>query len=112
MVIEHLERASGHLRFEIAAAVTRKRAPLLLYRLAEPASRFLNHDQARVQPPPGDRLSLARDPGPRPRCHRTRAARRGSGLPLGSSKAMLISRFITIWIGRSPGQAARDDRYS
>jgi ribosome-binding factor A len=37
VVIEHLERASGHLRFEIAAAVTRKRAPLLLYRLAEPA---------------------------------------------------------------------------
>jgi ribosome-binding factor A len=37
VVIEHLERASGHLRFEIAAAVTRKRAPLLLYRVAEPA---------------------------------------------------------------------------
>ena len=37
VVIEHLERASGHLRFEIAAAVTRKRAPLLLYRFAEPA---------------------------------------------------------------------------
>jgi ribosome-binding factor A len=36
VVIEHLERASGHLRHEIAAAVTRKRTPLLLYRLAEP----------------------------------------------------------------------------
>jgi ribosome-binding factor A len=38
VVIEHLERASGHLRHEIAAAVTRKRAPLLLYRLSEPES--------------------------------------------------------------------------
>ncbi len=37
VVMEHLERASGHLRHEIAAAVTRKRAPLMLYRLAEPA---------------------------------------------------------------------------
>jgi ribosome-binding factor A len=37
VVVEHLERASGHLRHEIAAAVTRKRAPLMLYRLAEPA---------------------------------------------------------------------------
>jgi ribosome-binding factor A len=36
VVIEHLERASGHLRHEIAAAVTRKRTPLLLYRFAEP----------------------------------------------------------------------------
>jgi ribosome-binding factor A len=36
VVMEHLERASGHLRYEIASAVTRKRAPLLLYRLAEP----------------------------------------------------------------------------
>ena len=36
VVMEHLERASGHLRYEIATAVTRKRAPLLLYRLAEP----------------------------------------------------------------------------
>ncbi len=36
VVMEHLERASGHLRHEIAAAVTRKRAPLMLYRLAEP----------------------------------------------------------------------------
>ncbi len=37
VVIEHLNHASGHLRREIASAVTRKRAPLLLYRLAEPA---------------------------------------------------------------------------
>jgi ribosome-binding factor A len=37
VVIEHLERASGHLRYEIAAAVTRRRAPVLLYRIAEPA---------------------------------------------------------------------------
>jgi len=36
-VLEHLEHASGHLRSEVAAAVTRKRAPSLLYRLAEPA---------------------------------------------------------------------------
>jgi len=37
VVLDHLNHASGHLRREIAAAVTRKRAPLLLYRLAEPA---------------------------------------------------------------------------
>jgi ribosome-binding factor A len=37
VVLDHLSHASGHLRREIAAAVTRKRAPLLLYRLAEPA---------------------------------------------------------------------------
>ena len=37
VVLDHLEKASGHLRHEIAAAVTRKRAPLMLYRLAEPA---------------------------------------------------------------------------
>ena len=36
-VLRHLERASRHLRYEVAAAVTRKRAPSLLYRLAEPA---------------------------------------------------------------------------
>jgi ribosome-binding factor A len=34
-VLDHLHRASGHLRFEVAAAVTRKRAPLLMYRLAD-----------------------------------------------------------------------------
>ena len=37
IVMQHLERASGHLRYEISSAVTRKRAPLLLYRIAEPA---------------------------------------------------------------------------
>jgi ribosome-binding factor A len=36
LVVDHLHRASGHLRSEVATAVTRKRAPLLLYRLAEP----------------------------------------------------------------------------
>jgi ribosome-binding factor A len=36
-VLEHLQRASGHLRCEVAAAVTRKRAPVLVYRLSEPA---------------------------------------------------------------------------
>jgi ribosome-binding factor A len=37
LVVDHLHRASGHLRCEVATAVTRKRAPLLMYRLAEPA---------------------------------------------------------------------------
>ena len=36
-ILEHLQRASGHLRCEVAAAVTRKRTPLLVYRLANPA---------------------------------------------------------------------------
>jgi ribosome-binding factor A len=35
-VLEHLRHASGHLRCEVAAAVTRKRAPLLVYHLANP----------------------------------------------------------------------------
>jgi ribosome-binding factor A len=35
-VLEHLERATGYLRCEIAAAVTRKRAPVLVYQLVEP----------------------------------------------------------------------------
>jgi ribosome-binding factor A len=34
-VLDHIERASGHLRYEVATAVTRRRAPVLLYRLAE-----------------------------------------------------------------------------
>jgi ribosome-binding factor A len=34
--LDHLHRASGHLRSEVAMAVTRRRAPLLVYRLAEP----------------------------------------------------------------------------
>ncbi len=33
-VQEHLMRASGHLRSEVAGAITRKRAPMLVYRLA------------------------------------------------------------------------------
>jgi ribosome-binding factor A len=32
-MIQHLHHAGGHLRCEVAAAVTRKRAPLLVYRL-------------------------------------------------------------------------------
>jgi ribosome-binding factor A len=36
LVVNHLHRASGHLRCEVATAVTRKRAPSLLYRLADP----------------------------------------------------------------------------
>jgi ribosome-binding factor A len=36
MVLEHLDRATGHLRCEVAAAVTRKRAPVLVYQLVEP----------------------------------------------------------------------------
>jgi ribosome-binding factor A len=35
-VLDHLQRASGHLRCEVATAVTRKRTPVLVYRLAEP----------------------------------------------------------------------------
>jgi ribosome-binding factor A len=37
VILNHLDRATGHLRSEVAAAVTRKRAPLLFYRVAEPA---------------------------------------------------------------------------
>jgi ribosome-binding factor A len=33
-VQDHLARASGHLRSEIATAITRKRTPVLVYRLA------------------------------------------------------------------------------
>jgi ribosome-binding factor A len=33
-VHDHLARASGHLRSEVATAITRKRAPVLVYRLA------------------------------------------------------------------------------
>jgi ribosome-binding factor A len=33
-VEEHLSRASGHLRGEVAQAITRKRAPALVYHLA------------------------------------------------------------------------------
>ena len=33
-VHDHLVRAAGHLRSEVAGAITRKRAPVLVYRLA------------------------------------------------------------------------------
>src|SRR5262249_41871944 len=36
-VLDHLQRANGHLRCGVAAAVTRRRAPQLIYRLADPA---------------------------------------------------------------------------
>jgi ribosome-binding factor A len=41
-IVEHLQHASGHLRCEVAAAVTRKRAPLLIYRLAHPPMTAMN----------------------------------------------------------------------
>jgi ribosome-binding factor A len=44
LVLEHLQRASGHLRCEIATAITRKRAPLLHYRLAGPSGGLMAHD--------------------------------------------------------------------
>jgi ribosome-binding factor A len=37
-VHDHLARASGHLRSEVATAITRKRAPVLVYRLAADTS--------------------------------------------------------------------------
>jgi ribosome-binding factor A len=37
-VVEHLHHADGHLRREVAAAVTRRHVPLLVYRLADPAA--------------------------------------------------------------------------
>ena len=37
-VHEHLARGAGHLRSEVAGAITRKRAPVLVYRLAVPDS--------------------------------------------------------------------------
>jgi ribosome-binding factor A len=37
LVLARLGRASGWLRSEVAAAVTRKRAPVLTFRLAPPA---------------------------------------------------------------------------
>lgn len=36
VVHKHLAHASGHLRSEVATAITRKRAPVLVYRLAAP----------------------------------------------------------------------------
>lgn len=41
-VLDHLERASGRLRSEVAAAVTRKRAPRLVYRLELPTAGEVN----------------------------------------------------------------------
>jgi ribosome-binding factor A len=35
-VLDHLQHASGHLRSEVATTVTRRRAPVLIYRLANP----------------------------------------------------------------------------
>jgi ribosome-binding factor A len=35
-VLEHLQHAGGHLRREVAASVTRRHVPLLVYRLADP----------------------------------------------------------------------------
>jgi ribosome-binding factor A len=35
-VLEHLQHAGGHLRREVAGAVTRRHVPLLVYRLREP----------------------------------------------------------------------------
>jgi len=40
-VRDHLENASGHLRCEVAAAVTRRRAPALIYQVGEPGSMSL-----------------------------------------------------------------------
>lgn len=39
-VHDHLVRASGHLRSEVAGAITRKRAPVLVYRLAADPDAF------------------------------------------------------------------------
>jgi len=36
VVMEHVNTASGHLRYQTAAALTRRRVPLLLYRLGDP----------------------------------------------------------------------------
>ncbi|MBX6314466.1 MAG: ribosome-binding factor A [Isosphaeraceae bacterium] len=35
-VLDHLDRASGHLRSEVAAAITRRKTPQLVYRYALP----------------------------------------------------------------------------
>jgi ribosome-binding factor A len=37
-ILRHLRHATGYLRREVAAAVTRRRTPLLVYQLAEPSS--------------------------------------------------------------------------
>jgi hypothetical protein len=37
-VLDHLHHAAGHLRWEVATAVCRRHAPLLVYRLADPSA--------------------------------------------------------------------------
>jgi len=37
-VLDHLEKAAGHLRCEVASAVTRRRAPVLVYQVGDPRS--------------------------------------------------------------------------
>jgi len=37
-VLDHLENATGHLRCEVASAVTRRRAPVLVYQVGDPGS--------------------------------------------------------------------------
>jgi ribosome-binding factor A len=46
-VLEHLEHATGHLRCEIASAVTRKRAPVLVYQLVEPKAVEIETDSSK-----------------------------------------------------------------
>jgi ribosome-binding factor A len=45
-VLEHIEHAAGHLRCEIASAVTRKRAPVLVYQLVEPRTVEIRTDSS------------------------------------------------------------------
>jgi ribosome-binding factor A len=45
-VLERLEHATGHLRCEIASAVTRKRAPVLVYQLVEPRAVEIGTDSS------------------------------------------------------------------
>jgi ribosome-binding factor A len=46
-IMDHLARASGHLRAEVAHAITRKRTPTLFYRLASPTVEGETPDPAR-----------------------------------------------------------------
>jgi ribosome-binding factor A len=45
-VLEHIEHAAGHLRCEVASAVTRKRAPVLVYQLVEPRTVEIRTDSS------------------------------------------------------------------
>jgi len=45
-VLDRLEHATGHLRCEIASAVTRKRAPVLVYQLVEPRALEIETDSS------------------------------------------------------------------